>query len=328
MWLENFWIIIHLLVAGFGILALTYYENKAEQKNLPAVEREKFYFFLTLIIQFAFGGLFSTFFVFYLRSTSFSDSWLFILLLLVLLFGNELWKKNYTRLTFQISVLFLSLYLFLIFALPVLFHRLGADLFVLSGVLSLVVIFIFTLLLRKFSLEKFKNSHNYIKISLASIFILMNALYFLNIIPPIPLAIKASGVYHEITRTADGNYTAVGEEKLWTDYFNRYPVFHNIAGDTVYVFSAVFSPANFVTKIIHQWQYYDETKKTWVNQAKIDLPITGGREGGFRTYSFEHVVAPGLWRVRVETVSGQMLGEIRFKVENATATPALIARTL
>ena len=100
MWLENFWIVVHLLIAGFGILALTFYENRVE-KPTPAPsqgrgslspslgggfrrgnEKEKFYFYLTLIIQFAFGNLFATFFVFYWRSLSLSHSWFFVLILL------------------------------------------------------------------------------------------------------------------------------------------------------------------------------------------------------------------------------------------------------
>ena len=133
MFIENFWIVVHLLIAGLGIMAMTLYENRADKKSVSDSDRQKFHFYLTLIIQFAFGGLFSTFFVFYMRSSSFSDSWLFVLMLLILLVGNELWKKHYERLAFQVSILFISLYLFWVFLLPVLFHRLGADLFVWWG---------------------------------------------------------------------------------------------------------------------------------------------------------------------------------------------------
>lgn len=332
-WLENFWIIVHLLIAAFGILAITIYENKADQKNLPVLEREKFHFFLTLIIQFAFGGLFSTFFVFYMRSTSLVDSWLFILLLLVLLIGNELWKKHYQRLAFQISILFISLYLFLVFLLPVLFHRLGADLFLLAGILSPIIVFLFTLILKKFAGEKFKSNHNILKISIVSIFLIMNILYFTNIIPPIPLALKQAGVYHSIIKVNSNsgsavNYEAKSEPTSWMDYFTRYPVFHKRVGETVYVFSAIFSPVNFATEIIHQWQYYDEGKKEWLDSSKIILPITGGREEGYRLYSSKQAVTPGLWRVRVMTPSGQVLGNINFRVEDASIIPAPVTKIL
>ena len=328
MFLENFWIILHLVIAIFGILALTLFENKAEKKNLGEEEKLKFHFYLTLIIQFAFGGLFSTFFVFYMRSTSFSDSWPFILILLLLLIGNERWKKHYQRLSFQISILFISLYLFLVFALPVLFHRLGDDLFIYAGLISLIITFLFTLLLRRFAQEKFKSSHNILKISLGGIFIVMNVLYFTNIIPPIPLSIKTAGIYHSVVRDVDGNYDVKNEVTTWEGYFNKYPVFHKQIGETVYAFSAIFSPVSFDMNIFHQWQYYDEVKRQWTDYTRIALPITGGRENGFRTYSHMQLLSPGLWRVKVITDSGKILGKINFKVEEATTTPVLISETL
>lgn len=329
---ENFWIIINLLIVAFGILAMTLFENKAEQPPFAQDELRvgeyKFHFYLTLLIQFAFGGLFATYFVFYVQSASFSDSWLFILILLFLLIGNEVWKKYYERLSFQISFFFLSLYLFLTFLLPVIFHRLGADLFVLAGILSLIITFFFTLLLRKFSQEKFKASHNILKISLGSIFILMNVLYFTDIIPPIPLSLNQAGVYHSIVKDGKGNYLVESESSVWQDYFKRYPVFHKRAGETVYVFSAIFSPIKFATEIVHQWQYYDEVKKEWIDSSKISLPITGGRAEGYRTYSLKYDINQGYWRVKVLTSSGQTLGKINFRIEEVEKIQDHVVKTM
>ena len=327
MFIENFWIVLHLLVVCSGILAITFYENRAEKKHVPEAERVKFHFYLTLVIQFAFGGLFSTFFVFYMRSSSLVDSWLFVAMLLGLVIGNELWKKHYQRLAFQVSILFISIYLFLIFLLPVLAHRLGADLFLASGIISLLITFFFTYLIRKFAHEKFTKSHNYIKISIASIFVLMNLLYFADIIPPIPLALKEAGVFHNVVRTNNG-YLAQAEPSNWSAYFTLYPVFHAVPGDTVYVFSSIFSPVAFEAQIIHQWQYYDEAKKWWVDSNRVTLPIVGGRTEGYRTYSLKQGATVGKWRVKVITASGQTLGQVNFKVENSTSTPALIEKVL
>jgi hypothetical protein len=58
------------------------------------------------------------------------------------------------------------------------------------------------------------------------------------------------------------------------------------------------------------------------------LPITGGREEGYRLYSLKQSVTPGLWRVKVMTISGQTLGKINFRVENASSTPDLITKIL
>jgi hypothetical protein len=324
--LEIFWIVVHLLLAASGILVVTAYENRAKSRNLPEERQHKFKFYLTLVIQFAFGGLFSTFFVFYMRSSSFTESWFFLLILIILLVGNELWKKHYLRLAFQVTVLFLSIYLFLIFFLPVIFHRLGDDLFIRSGILSLVLVAFFTRLLRRLASEKFKNSHHALRTSVLSVFVLMNVLYFTNVIPPIPLSLKNVGAYHYIKKTTDGNYEAQVEPTSWRDYFTRYPTLHYELGETIYAFSAVFSPVKFSTEIIHQWQYFDEDKQDWVDSSRITLPIIGGRDGGFRTYSTKYGAKTGLWRVKVMTTTGQVIGRINFKLERARPDSVILNR--
>lgn len=323
-WLENFWIIVHLLIAAFGITVLTLYENKAEQKKLPLEDRQKFHFYLTLIIQFAFGGLFSTFFIFYIRSSSIFQSWLFLLMLAILLVGNELWKKHYARLAFQISVFFIAVYLFFIFLLPVLFHRLGDDLFIVSGILAVIIVVFFLYILKKFALEKFKQNHSILRVNVATIFIVMNILYFTNIIPPIPLSLNTSGVFHSIVRTNNGNYQIIAEPKPWWNLFILYTPFHARAGETIYVFSSIVSPIKFDTEIIHRWQHYNEKQKEWIDSARIAMPVIGGREGGYRTYSFKKHTLNGRWRVKVETPSGQVIGRINFEVKTPSVEPLVL----
>lgn len=333
--LENFWIVVNLGLAAGGILALTLYENRlaskkdnSELKNQTIDESVSFHFYLILLIQFAFGGLFSTFFIFYIRSSSLFENWLFLLMLLILLVGNEMWKKHYTRLVFQISVLFVAVYLFFIFLLPVLMHRLGADLFVFSGVLSLAIIALFLFILKKFAQEKFKKSHNLVVISLISIFVIMNILYFTNIIPPIPLSLKNSGIYHEITRLPSGDFSAKADIGTWRDSLTLYPVVYNKPGEALYAFSAVFSPVKFSTQVIHQWQYYNVEKKAWVDSSRIVLPVRGGREAGYRTYSIKNFLTPGRWRVKVLTPTGQVIGRIGFTVKDYSSAVSTETVTL
>lgn len=47
--------------------------------------------------------------------------------------------------------------------------------------------------------------------SLAGILIVVNGLYFLNVIPPLPLSLKEAGVYHSIVAKGPGDYTATIE---------------------------------------------------------------------------------------------------------------------
>jgi len=76
----------------------------------------------------------------------------------------------------------------------------------------------------------------------------------------------------------------------------------------------VFAPSNFTTSILHDWQYYDNTKRQWVSASKTMLTITGGRDNGFRTYSIKDFIFPGKWRVNVETPRGQLIGRLNFNL--------------
>jgi len=125
---------------------------------------------------------------------------------------------------------------------------------------------------------------------------------FTNLIPPIPLSLKDAGVYHSLYRNSDGNYTATEEPQTFWDFFKSYKLFHEVAGQPVYVFTSIFAPTNLNVQVIHDWQHYDETSRKWQSIEKMSLSIIGGRDGGFRTYSIMTVSQSGLWRVDVTTL--------------------------
>lgn len=316
---ENLWIIAHLLVAVVGILILNFRENKDTKRG----EIGSAHYWLTIMVQFAFGGLLSTFLVFYFRSASISDSWPFLLLLAVTFAFNEILKRHYSRLTFQISYFFLCTFLFSIYYVPILFGQFGSETFIYSGFVSLGVTMALIFVLFYVTMEKFKKSARAIFFSIGGIYIIFNLLYFLNIIPPIPLSLKDAGAFHSISRNAEGNYEISYEWKDLRDYFQPYELFNYVVGEPIYVYSAVFSPTNINTDIVHEWQYYDEDTKVWTTSTSISLPLIGGREGGFRTYSLTYNIFPGYWRVNVKTPAGQVIGRIRFMAQEASSSPSL-----
>ena len=78
--------------------------------------------------------------------------------------------------------------------------------------------------------------------------------------------------------------------------------------------AAVYAPTALATTIIHDWQYFDPLTNSWQSTARIRVPIVGGREDGYRTYSMKQSVQPGKWRVDVKTSLGQIIGRVRFEV--------------
>lgn len=143
---------------------------------------------------------------------------------------------------------------------------------------------------------------------------MVNFLYFTNLIPPIPLSLKDGGIYHSLIKDVDGNYDVSYEDYGWKGYFQMYPNFSEVAGAPVYAYSAVFSPTNLNITIIHQWQYYDDAQGKWITDFTINLPVVGGRGGGFRTYSEDSNPTPGHWRVNIMTTQGQIIGRLRFNI--------------
>ncbi len=320
---ENFWIIAHLLVVAVCIVLI----NQKEAKESDNLNRAEWEFWLTNIMQFFFGGLLSTFIVFYFRGATLSVSWPFILVLALSFVANERLKKYFDRLSFQISLLFFSIFLFAIFFVPLLTHSIGPTIFLLSGVSSLIVLWLFFLVLKKFGPEKFSLGRRSILTFSMGIFVLINILYFTNLIPPLPLSLKEAGVYHSVGRDASGNYTVSLEDYGWRGFLSLYPDIHLTSDKIVYAYSAIFSPSSFNTGITHEWQRLDSTTGKWVTEGEVDLKVLGGRDGGYRTYSTREGLTEGHWRVNVLTSSHQILGRLRFNVVYTNVEPVLSVET-
>ncbi|MEI6479068.1 MAG: DUF2914 domain-containing protein, partial [bacterium] len=217
---------------------------------------------------------------------------------------------------------FISVFSFSIYFLPVVMHHMSDRIFIYSGFLSLVLIFFFVLLLVIISPKRVKQWGKRMVVGVLTIYLLINVFYFTDTIPPVPLVMKDGGVYHDFSVTDSGDYEVYSENSGW-NFFQTYPVYHRLGSEPVYVVTSVYAPSKLDTNIIHDWQYYDETTKDWKSASRIVVPIYGGREGGYRFYSFKQNLTPGNWRVNIETAQGQIVSRIKFEVVDATSTPEL-----
>lgn len=316
---ENIVLISYLVIVASGIFFINIYQKREEDKK-----NTKLHFFIIFLMQFAFGGLFSAFFVFYFRSSSFEVSFLFLSLMFLGLIGNEVFKEKYTNLVFQLSVFVLSLLSFSIFFIPTIFKMIsiwtffGAELF--AGIIFCLFVFLLSIKIK----EKLVQNKKKIYISIISIFVLFNIFYFSNIIPPLPLLTKYKGVFHSVVRQSDGSFLLEKEQNKFTDFFGKKTI-HLQNSKPLFVFSSIYSPIDLKIDIIHSWQFYDESKGAWVEEAKIVVPIIGGREDGYRVYSYYYVNKIGDWRVDVETSSGQILSRVKFKTSNAITNLKLVS---
>jgi hypothetical protein len=318
---ENLVFLAYLLIATLGII--TYHARPVGY--LRFLKEEHLTSWLPFIIQFAFGGLFSGYIIFYSQSASLWGSWPFLALLAALFIGNETFRKRYEVLTFQLSVLFVAIFSYTIFSLPVLLEKMGLWIFILSGFISLIAIVFVAWIVFLLDKARFRDTKIPLLKSVAALYIVFNLAYFTNIIPPIPLALKELGVYHHVERLPEEGYRLTFEEAPWYRPFDETSsIFNRVRNAPVYAFSSVFAPTKLETTILHRWSYYDEEAEEWAISTIVGFPIVGGRDGGYRGFSMKNNLPPGLWRVDVITEDGLLIGRMPFRVVPSTSAPTLI----
>lgn len=306
-------LILLLYLAIIGLLIVLTLQRKCGKPPAPWLTRIESRFLWAM--QFCFGGLFSSYVIFYFKSSSFTRTQFFFLILVALWIGNEFLEERLSSPSLLAGLYCFCLFSFLAFFLPVVFARVNAGIFVLAGVVSLAVslaVFAFGLLPDPARWrQRMTPVAGWIFLTCLGVYLL----YFANLIPPVPLALKSAGIYHKVTRTAAGyevEYVRPSLLHFWRKWDNP---FYFSPGERVYCYTAVFAPGKVRVPVRHVWSR--KTATGWVKTDRIGFEIAGGRDGGYRGYTAKSGVAPGRWRVEVETETGQTLGRIDFTVEKS-----------
>jgi MFS family permease len=313
----------YLGVAAFSIVGLHFLERRAREGRAYARWRA----FFPMATQFALGGLWSAFLVFYSRSAVLTKSWPYLALLTAFFIGNEVLKRYHSRLVFTTTLFFFAVFTCAIVTVPVYTHTIGKFTFLVSGGIAVGVLVLFLYLLAAVNRPQFVAARGKIALGVAGVYVLMNVFYFTNTLPPLPLALAHVGVYHAVKKTGD-IYQAVAEDAPWYTEFGFPPTLHVTAGQPLYAYSAVFAPIKLSTKIVHRWRRYDPKTGHWITLSTVTFPINGGRDGGYRGYTIKHNIQPGDWRVDINTYDGHLIGRITFKVDRADTQPSAMPETL
>lgn len=316
LWETQIIFIVYAAICFITIPLLHLLEVRASRTvSDESVQKRPFFrsrLILPLVTQFAFGGFLSGFVIFYGNSASLGASWPFLAFLFLLFLGNEYFHKYHSRLVFTSTFFFFALYSYAIFAVPIYIGTITTWTFLVSGIVAVGIFTLFTTLLRSLARERFLAYIRDIWMGVCAVLVLMNVFYFTNILPPLPLSIETSGVYHSVWRIP-GAYMAKTETQPWhVRYLGFSPTLHVVLGESVSAYSSVFAPTKLTTTIVHRWQWYDPMQKTWVTKAVITYPIVGGRDGGYRGYSTANITVSGKWQVTIETEDGRRIARIPF----------------
>ncbi|MGH7148571.1 MAG: DUF2914 domain-containing protein [Pyrinomonadaceae bacterium] len=274
--------------------------------------------------QFLLGGLFSAYAIFYSRSATLTSTAIFFALLIVLLIANEFLRDRLSSLRLLVSLYALVCFAFFTFFLPVMTGFMNAAIFLVGAGLSAAVTLRVVHLIYRNNPDRSRREAVGVTAPAFALIGLLVGFYFLNWIPPVPLSMKFGGIYHEVKKT--GDLFELSYERKWYQVWKRsddtFP-----ANEPIYCFTAVFAPVDLNTTIYHHWYFRPDDGKPFTHADKIPLKISGGREGGYRAYTFKQRLDPGDWRMDVEAEDGRIIGRVSVRVEQqGDASPTL--RTL
>lgn len=290
------------------------YESTAIPKNAIVVEhhfldrewsaewRQRF----SWAVQFCFGSLFSALVVCYFKSSGSLASFILVILLAILLVGNEFLQKKYE--SFGVSLAFLSLLgtMFMNFTLPHLVHRIGFIWFFLSTLLSLAVcVFIW----------KVSRRSKKVLIAPIGISVCLVAAYLMNWVPPVPLVLKHQLVCQNFDKT---DYSCDVDAPSFLQKIGlKAPSVHHLPDQEIYVLASVYAPAELKAAIEYRWYFQNPVTGKYSLTDKISsgrMVINGGREDGFRSFSRKKNVPAGRYRVEIAFKDGAVIGSQSFDV--------------
>jgi len=265
-----------------------------------------------LLLQFFFGGIFSALFIFYFKSSGHLGTWLSTVVLGVLLVGNEFAGKRYGR-HFTLTWLLLALNAILLFnfALP---HAVGS--------LNPWCFYISTgagILLAHLVWRLSPGCPGRILPAWVLACVLLLA-WQLDMIAPVPLVKQAVAVGHEFIQDNGRFQMQVEQAPSWQFWRDQSPVAHLVEGEKLYGVSAVYAPLGVTASLEHRWEVHEAGG--WRVAYRRAFESTGGRERGFRGYSWLLNPAPGEWRFIVATQDGRTIGTFPLRVERGVPSPA------
>lgn len=268
-----------------------------------------------LAIQFLLGSLFSAYAVFYFQSVSLTRTAVFFGLTILLLVANELVKERLTNLPLLMGMYCFALFSFFIFFVPVVLHTMNRWTFALGVGLSALALA--GVLAAVFLRAPDRTALRPTVLAGGGVLALLLLLYLANWIPPVPLALRTGGIYHRAEKHGTGYRVEMVKPPRHLFWKKSEEVFYLRPGDRAYCFTAVFAPTDLHTTLYHEWQRYDEKRGEWVQTDRMSYALSGGREGGYRGFTYKQALSPGDWRVDVENPEGQLLGRLAFRVEEA-----------
>lgn len=264
-----------------------------------------------LLLQFFFGGIFSALFILYFKSAGHLGTWLMAFLLGGLLVGNEFVGKRYgERFTLTWALFALNAILLFNFALPHAVGSLHPLWFYVSTAAGIVLTHVLWLGVPG------RPGRILPAWGLAAVLLLA---WWLDMIAPVPLVLQDIAVGHDFVQQQGRYLLQVEPASAWQFWRTQATSVHLDEGERLYGVSAVFAPRGVTAPLEHRWEVFQDG--SWRVAYRNRFQSTGGRQRGFRGYSWVLNPMPGEWRFIVATQDGRTIAILPVHVERSVEAP-------
>jgi len=314
----DFWRLAAFLV-GAAVLALWLARREAREQEPPAVTGGALgrlgglvWQAPYLLLQFFYGGIFSALFILYFKSSGHLGTWLMAAFLGGLLVANEFAGERYgRRFTLTWTLFALNAILLFNFVLP---HAVGSLNPLWFYVSTGAGVFLADLLHR---LAPGRPGRIAPAWGLAALLLVA---WNLDMVAPVPLVKRELAVGSDFVQ--EGGHYAMRVEVApdWQFWRDQAATVHVPEGERLYGVSAVFAPLGVTAALEHRWEVKESTG-AWRLVYRGRFQSSGGRERGFRGYSWVLNPQPGDWRCIVATQDGRTISVLSFKVERGSPAP-------
>lgn len=296
------------------------------------------------LVHFSLGSLLSIYSIFYVQSASFFASALFLILLGSVLILNEMELVQKSKIPIRLGLFTFCVFSFFSILVPTLLGFIGFLSFLISLLFATATLLGLFYLRNSRGLGQQKVSTQesrtpgtndplsptqktgrLLKLvgqrsaqTSSAVLGAITLLYILGWIPPVPLAIKFMGIYHEVKKE-NGAYLLYHEQPGWKFWMDGDQDFQAQPNDKVFFYSEIYSPARFADSVIVKWSYKDP-QQGWVEADAIPMKITGGRAEGYRGFQFKSNFSEGDWKVQVMTTDRREIGRIHFSIIKIPST--------
>ena len=257
-----------------------------------------------LLLQFFFGGIFSALFILYFKSSGHLGTLLTTAGLGTLLVANEFAGKRYGR-HFTLVWAFFALNAILLcnFALPHALGSLDPRWFYVSTALGMI------LTQAVWWLSPGRPGRILPAWGVAAVLLFA---WIGDMIAPVPLVNQQLAVGQPFVQANERFSLTIEQAPRWQFWRDQSPTVHVAEGARLYGVSAVFAPLGVTAMLAHRWEKRENGH--WQLIYSNSFASTGGRERGFRGYSWVLSPAPGQWRLSVATQDGRTIGNLGFTV--------------